>query len=53
MLKLNNPIYEITSAYGHFGRKPQIKVNLLGKKQIKLIYLNCNLEKTIIFFKKK
>ena len=22
MLKLNSPIYEITSAYGHFGRKP-------------------------------
>ena len=22
MLKLNNPIYESTSAYGHFGRKP-------------------------------
>ena len=22
MLKLNNPIYETTSAYGHFGRKP-------------------------------
>ena len=22
MLKLNNPIYEITYAYGHFGRKP-------------------------------
>jgi len=22
MLKLNNPIYEKTSAYGHFGRKP-------------------------------
>ncbi len=22
LLKLNNPIYEITSAYGHFGRKP-------------------------------
>ena len=22
MLKLNNPIYEATSAYGHFGRKP-------------------------------
>ena len=21
MLNLNNPIYEITSAYGHFGRK--------------------------------
>jgi len=25
MLKLNNPIYEITSAYGHFGRKPSNK----------------------------
>ncbi len=22
MLKLNNPIYEVTSSYGHFGRKP-------------------------------
>ena len=22
MLKLNNPIYQVTSAYGHFGRKP-------------------------------
>ena len=22
MLKLNNPIYETTSSYGHFGRKP-------------------------------
>ncbi len=22
MLKLNNPIYQTTSAYGHFGRKP-------------------------------
>ena len=22
MLKLNNPIYEVTSAYGHVGRKP-------------------------------
>ena len=31
MLKLNKPIYEITSAYGHFGRKPMIKVNLRGK----------------------
>jgi hypothetical protein len=28
----------------------QIKANLLGKKPIKLIYLNCNLEKTLIFF---
>jgi S-adenosylmethionine synthetase len=25
MLKLNNPIYEITSAYGHFGRKSSNK----------------------------
>ena len=25
MLNLNNPIYEITSAYGHFGRKPSNK----------------------------
>jgi S-adenosylmethionine synthetase len=25
MLKLNNPIYENTSAYGHFGRKPTNK----------------------------
>jgi S-adenosylmethionine synthetase len=25
MLKLNNPIYEITSAYGHFGRKTSNK----------------------------
>ncbi len=25
MLKLNNPIYEVTSAYGHFGREPNNK----------------------------
>ena len=25
MLKLNNPIYQTTSAYGHFGRKPTNK----------------------------
>ena len=25
MLKLNNPIYEVTSAYGHFGRNPSNK----------------------------
>ena len=29
----------------------QIKVNLLGKKQISQIYLNSNLEKKIIFTK--
>ena len=25
LLKLNKPIYEITSSYGHFGRKPTNK----------------------------
>ena len=30
MLNLNNPIYESTSSYGHFG-KPTNKVNFLGK----------------------
>ena len=50
MLKLNNPIYETTSAYGHFEESIQIKVNLHGKRLIKAIYLNCNLEKTIKFF---
>ena len=33
MLKLNNPIYEISSAYGHFEESPLIKVNLLGKNR--------------------
>ena len=51
MLNLNNPIYEVTSAYGHFGRKPSNKGEFTWEKQIKLIYLNCNLEKTIIFSK--
>ena len=27
MLRLNNPIYEITSAYGHFGRVPDESVD--------------------------
>ena len=45
MLKLNKPIYEITSAYGTLVESPLIKVNLRGKKQIKSIYLKCNLEK--------
>ena len=31
----------------------QIKVNLHGKKLIKVIYLNCNLEKTSKFLLKK
>ena len=48
MLKLNNPIYETTSAYGHFGRKPTDKGEFSWEKPIKLNYLSCNLEKTII-----
>ena len=32
MLKLNNPIYEITSAYGHFGRKPTINGEFTWEK---------------------
>ena len=36
MLKLNNPIYEITSAYGHFGRKPTDKGQFTWEKTDKL-----------------
>ncbi len=32
MLKLNNPIYEITSSYGHFGRKPSNKGHFTWEK---------------------
>ena len=32
MLNLNNPIYEITSAYGHFGRKPTDKGEFTWEK---------------------
>ena len=32
MLKLNNPIYEITSSYGHFGRKPTNKGEFTWEK---------------------
>ena len=32
MLNLNNPIYEITSAYGHFGRKPTNKGEFTWEK---------------------
>ena len=35
MLKLNNPIYETTSAYGHFGRKPTNKGEFSWKRRIK------------------
>ena len=36
MLKLNNPIYEITSAYGHFGRKPTNKGHFTWEKTDKM-----------------
>ena len=36
MLKLNNPIYEITSAYGHFGRKPTGKGEFSWEKTDKV-----------------
>ena len=32
MLRLNNPIYETTSAYGHFGRKPGNKGEFTWEK---------------------
>ena len=36
MLKLNNPIYEITSAYGHFGRKPSNRGEFTWEKTDKV-----------------
>ena len=36
MLKLNNPIYEITSAYGHFGRSPTNKGEFTWEKTDKI-----------------
>ena len=36
MLKLNNPIYEATSAYGHFGRKPTNKGEFTWEKTDKI-----------------
>ncbi len=36
MLKLNNPIYEVTSAYGHFGRKPSNKGEFTWEKTDKI-----------------
>ena len=36
MLKLNNPIYEITSSYGHFGRKPGDKGEFTWEKTDKI-----------------
>ena len=36
MLKLNNPIYEVTSAYGHFGRKATNKGEFTWEKTDKV-----------------
>jgi S-adenosylmethionine synthetase len=36
MLNLNNPIYETTSAYGHFGRKPTNKGEFTWEKTDKI-----------------
>ncbi len=36
MLKLNNPIYEVSSAYGHFGRKPTDKGHFSWEKTDKV-----------------
>ena len=40
MLKLNNPIYEVTSAYGHFGRKPTNKDEFTWEKTDKTDLFN-------------
>ena len=40
MLKLNNPIYEKTSAYGHFGRKPTVKGEFTWEKTDKTDLFN-------------
>ena len=36
MLELNKPIYEVTSAYGHFGRKPTSKGEFSWEKTDKI-----------------
>ena len=40
MLKLNNPIYEKTSAYGHFGRVPTSKGEFTWEKTDKIDLFN-------------
>ena len=39
MLKLNNPIYQVTSAYGHFGRKPTNKGEFSWEKTDKVKFI--------------
>ncbi len=36
MLKLNNPIFEVTAAYGHFGRKPSNRGEFTWEKTDKV-----------------
>ena len=36
ILELNKPIYEVTSAYGHFGRKPTSKGEFSWEKTDKI-----------------
>ncbi len=36
MLKLNNPIFEVTAAYGHFGRKPSNRGEFTWEKTDKI-----------------
>ena len=38
MLSLNNPIYECTSAYGHFGRKPRLDGSFSWEKTDKTAF---------------
>ena len=39
LLSLNKPIYEITSSYGHFGRKPSNKGEFSWEKTDKFHFL--------------
>ena len=40
MLNLNNPIYEKTAAYGHFGRNPEIDGSFSWEKTDKISYFS-------------
>ena len=52
MLGLNSPIYEVTSAYGHFGRKPTNKGEFsLGKTDKTSIFIV--ILKKLFFYKKR
>jgi len=40
MLKLNNPIYEKTAAYGHFGRNPEDDGSFSWEKTDKISFFS-------------